>query len=76
MPIYEYFCPNCRTKFELLRPINRAAEDGTCPTCQQAAPRVMSVFASFSRGADGSVSPIGGGCACCSTHACSTCSLN
>jgi putative FmdB family regulatory protein len=76
MPIYEYFCPNCRTKFELLRPISRAAEDGICPGCQQNAPRIMSVFASFSRGADGSVTAVGGGCAACASHACASCSLN
>ena len=28
MPIYEYVCPNCKTKFELLRPMSQAGQQG------------------------------------------------
>ena len=26
MPIYEYVCPDCKTKFELMRPISKSSE--------------------------------------------------
>src|SRR4030042_5753190 len=53
MPIYEYVCPSCETKFELLRPFSRSSEDAPCPKCQSVAKRVLSVFACFARDAEG-----------------------
>jgi putative FmdB family regulatory protein len=35
MPIYEYLCPDCELKFELLRPLSRAGEGASCPVCQR-----------------------------------------
>ena len=37
MPIYEYICPDCKTKFELMRPISRCAEPAECPKCKHQA---------------------------------------
>lgn len=31
MPIYEYFCNTCSSRFEMLRPMSRVHEDATCP---------------------------------------------
>ncbi len=76
MPIYEYFCSDCKSKFELLRPMSRANEAVSCPRCQQSAERILSIFASFSRDESGLTSPIGGSsCAGCSAASCDTCSI-
>jgi len=76
MPLYEYFCPTCNQKFELLRSMSRAEETATCPSGHPGANRVLSLFASFSKGEDGSMLPVGGSpCASCATGACSTCGI-
>ena len=31
MPIYEYFCNTCNSRFEMLRSMSRINEDATCP---------------------------------------------
>jgi putative FmdB family regulatory protein len=33
MPVYEYKCPRCGVKFEILRGISSAYEDVKCPKC-------------------------------------------
>ena len=75
MPIYEYKCPKCKTKFELMRPISQANESAVCDKCQGCAPRVLSRFASFSVGEGGVSSPVGGGGSCggCTSTGCDTC---
>ncbi|TET41986.1 MAG: zinc ribbon domain-containing protein [Dehalococcoidia bacterium] len=42
MPIYEYLCPECNHRFELLRRINQASEDASCPHCNGRAKRIIS----------------------------------
>jgi putative FmdB family regulatory protein len=65
MPLYEYYCPKCTSKFELLRPMSRADEGATCPRGHNGGTRTLSVFAAVSKGAGGASQPItGGGCAC------------
>jgi putative FmdB family regulatory protein len=65
MPIYEYFCPKCATKFEQLRPMSEADNAAICAKGHKGAARTLSVFAAVSRDADGSVATMsGGGCAC------------
>jgi putative FmdB family regulatory protein len=66
MPLYEYYCPRCAAKFELLRPMNRSDEPATCPEGHRGGARTLSVFASVSRDASGvhDPAPSGGGCAC------------
>ena len=76
MPLYEYFCPTCNQKFELLLSMSRAEETATCPSGHPGAKRVLSLFASFSKGEDGSVMPMGASpCASCTTGTCSTCDI-
>jgi len=75
MPVYEYFCPNCESKFELLRPMKCANEDAFCPICNNIGKRLVSVFSSLSKNSEGISTPIGGfdKCTGCSSDSCSTC---
>ena len=75
MPIYEYVCPECGLKFELLRSMSQSDEEAACPRCNNDARRVLSAFAAFSKGANGDYAPVGGGSACstCSATSCSSC---
>lgn len=74
MPLYEYYCRRCGSKFELLRPMSRMDDPATCPRGHEGGERVLSAFAALRRGEDGSVSAVGGGgCAGCAGGACATC---
>jgi putative FmdB family regulatory protein len=53
VPLYEYYCPVCDEKFELLRPMSRSDEPAKCSRGHLAS-RVVSGFSSFTKGADGS----------------------
>ena len=76
MPIYEYSCPDCELKFELLRPLSQAGEAATCPGCHKMAERVLSTFACFSTDESGLTSTVGGNpCAGCGATSCNTCSF-
>jgi len=84
MPIYEYRCPDCGTKFEELRPHSRAEEDAPCPTCCKPAPRALSRFRSKVErdlsdymGMAESAAKSGGGssCAGCSSSNCGSCGI-
>lgn len=76
MPIYEYKCPRCEFKFELMRPFSQSDRDASCPHCHEASPRVLSRFASFSIGEGGVTSPVGGSpCSGCSSTDCGTCAM-
>jgi putative FmdB family regulatory protein len=78
MPLYEYYCADCHTKFEALRSMSQADESIACRHCDSLhTSRVVSLFAAVSRGSDGqtqAVAGTGGGCASCSAQTCSTCS--
>ena len=74
MPLYEYYCADCQTKFDALRPMSKADEDIECKNCESIrTSRVLSLFATFSKengGAGQSTMPAGfggccgGGCGC------------
>jgi putative FmdB family regulatory protein len=67
MPLYEYYCQRCSSKYELLRPMSRSDEPGTCPRGHTGGVRTLSVFASVGKAGEGDASyelPSGGGCAC------------
>ncbi len=50
MPIYEYKCKKCKSKFEVLQSINANNEGLACPECGESEPKkVFSVFASFGK---------------------------
>jgi len=76
MPLYEYCCRRCQTRFELLRPAARADEPTICPTCQgNDIRRLISVFAARTRSESGATQAVAGssGCAGCSASSCTTC---
>lgn len=66
MPIYEYWCPECRAAFEKLRQMQSSDSEVTCPRCNSKVKRMLSVVAAVSRssGNEGYASGGGGGCAC------------
>ena len=50
MPLYEYYCPKCASKYELLRPMGRSDEAGTCPKGHGGGARTLSMFAAVAKG--------------------------
>jgi putative FmdB family regulatory protein len=78
MPIYEYFCPKCKGKFEQMRPISRAEDESECPKCKTSSKRTMSKFVSHSKFDFGSLDHMsapsnGSSCGSCSSGNCSSC---
>jgi len=73
MPIYEYVCQDCHTRFELMRPMRDADTPVNCRQCDSSnTSRLLSVFYASSGGrtvAGGG----GGGCAGCAGGSCSSC---
>jgi putative FmdB family regulatory protein len=64
MPIYEYFCADCHTKFNALRPMSQADAPIACDQCEgEHTARVLSVFIAVS-GGKALDSMAGGACAC------------
>jgi len=54
MPIYEYQCPSCGTRFELLVQLRQEATTAVCPDCGANASKVISRFAISSPGGQSS----------------------
>jgi putative FmdB family regulatory protein len=78
MPIYEYQCPSCNHKFELLRSMSDSDKEAPCPKCKEKAKRTLSRFASFSKNSTGEVSAIAGSgnsCSGCTSSNCATCGM-
>jgi len=75
MPIYEYFCPHCNLKFELLRSLSQSSEIASCPRCHNSVKRMFSSFASPSKSDEEISASIGGSspCSTCSATSCATC---
>jgi putative FmdB family regulatory protein len=66
MPLYEYFCAKCSTTYELLRPMARSDEPGTCPKGHPNGARTITAFAPMSKSSNVESMPMapGGGCGC------------
>ena len=47
MPIYEYVCPACNRRFELLRSRSESNLGAPCPDCESSAERTMSSFSHY-----------------------------
>ncbi|UCG54963.1 MAG: zinc ribbon domain-containing protein [Dehalococcoidia bacterium] len=76
MPLYEYVCTKCKSRFELLRQMSRADEEVLCPECNGRAEKILSSFACVSKDESGISSPVGGGaCSSCSTSSCDSCGI-
>ncbi|MBM4465604.1 MAG: zinc ribbon domain-containing protein [Chloroflexi bacterium] len=77
MPLYEYYCADCKIKFEALRRMSQADDPIACVRCQGTnTSRLISVFAAISKGSSGESRSLGGssGCASCSATSCAACS--
>lgn len=77
MPIYEYACTECKTKFELLRSISQIDEPAECPACKAPANRAVTSFlcrtAAVGGGEPMETSGTGSACSSCSSTSCSSC---
>ena len=50
MPIYEYYCDNCRKVFDSLQAISKSGQPVACRKCGRASDRIMpTTFATMSR---------------------------
>ena len=75
MPVYEYYCPSCKSRFDLLRPMTQMNAQAPCPECDTPSKKLLSVFVAVRRDSDGFVSTLsegGGGCACGGNCSCSS----
>lgn len=75
MPIYEYYCPNCKEKFEKLCRFSQVNDGADCPKCNHTAKKVVSRCASFSKDSNGMTAPVAGsgGCSTCGSSDCTSC---
>jgi putative FmdB family regulatory protein len=62
MPMYEYRCPHCDRRFEVLQRMGQGSEGVRCPDCRRTGvERLISTFAGH--GGDGfAATGFGGGC--------------
>lgn len=62
MPLYEYRCPDCRARFEVLQRMGEDASAVRCPECGAArVERQLSTFAA-GHGGGATFADAGGGC--------------
>ena len=72
MPIYEYTCADCGTKFEVVRLIKDADKPTTCQQCKgEHTARNISVF--FAQSGGKVVAGTSSGCAGCAGGSCASC---
>lgn len=76
MPVYEYVCDKCETRFEALRPASRMDEPAPCPGGHSSSHRVLSRFAALTKDEYGSPEPVGGGGGCGGCAGGCTCGSN
>lgn len=61
MPLYEYQCPACGHRFEVLQRVGAGADGVACPRCERPGPeKKLSTFASGGSGEGASAAPAGG----------------
>ena len=62
MPLYEYRCPACHARFEVLQRMGESSAKVQCPEC--GAKEVEKQFSTFAagHGASGGAADFGGGC--------------
>ncbi|WP_433629546.1 FmdB family zinc ribbon protein [Nocardia sp. CA-120079] len=75
MPSYSFRCRSCGDTFEVNRPMAEASNPAACPNGHDDTVKLLTTFATVSRGGGGAASPApaprlaGGGCCgggCCS----------
>jgi len=73
MPIYEYVCLDCGTRFDTLRSMKEADDPIACDQCHsEHTSRLISLFFAQSRG-QALAGSNGGGCASCHAGSCAGC---
>lgn len=74
MPIYEYKCNSCKTRFEKLVSFGREKEV-VCNTCEsKEVERLLSKFAFSGKDKSGTITKASSsGCSSCSATSCSSC---
>ncbi|HUV03787.1 MAG TPA: zinc ribbon domain-containing protein [Armatimonadota bacterium] len=73
MPVYEFECLKCRTRFEKLCGMGAGVAGVCCPSCQSSdVKRLISSFYSRSSSGGGSA-PSSSGCSACSKSSCAGC---
>jgi len=65
MPLYEYLCEECDTRFERLRPLSAIDDPANCPDGHPAGQRTISIFSAVSKDSSGEPKVITGGCGGC-----------
>jgi putative FmdB family regulatory protein len=74
MPIYEYFCLDCKQKFEILRPMKDADVPISCEKCHsEHTSRMLTVFNAHSGGRAVAGASSASGCASCAGGSCASC---
>lgn len=78
MPIYEYQCEECDTRFEML--VRFGAQETVTLNCPQCGggevTRLVSLFSAFGAGDNGQMKRLGGSvCSTCPITDCSACTL-
>ncbi len=58
MPVYEYRCSECNTKFDIFHKSSENKEEVICPKCSSKESK--KVFSSFSSSIDGNTNNFGG----------------
>ena len=82
MPIYEFYCSDCKKTFDLLLSMKADLTQVTCTHCESR--QVSKKVSNFATGSSGKTfdlsEPSGGdsgggsGCGSCSSHSCGSCS--
>jgi putative FmdB family regulatory protein len=62
VPLYEYHCSSCGSRFELLRRMGQGSEGVACPQCGRS--EVEKEFSTFAGATGGSAGNSGGGGSC------------
>ncbi|MBI3734417.1 MAG: zinc ribbon domain-containing protein [Chloroflexi bacterium] len=71
MPLYEYFCVDCRKVFEAFRPMHQADEPIRCHQCEGLQTRrALSLFNAHGTSRGSAAAASGGGCGCGGACAC------
>jgi putative FmdB family regulatory protein len=74
MPIYEYVCLDCETRFDSLRSMKEADSPIPCPKCHvEHTTRCVSVFFANSSGRVVAGSSSASGCGGCTAGSCAGC---
>ncbi len=76
MPIYEYLCAECDTRFEAIRSFSKADDPISCENCQSVeTQRAVTTAFAHSGGRIVAGSSSASGCGSCSAGSCATCGV-